>query len=196
MKFSAQIFQYFNKPDLSTNEIVAYLNWIIILLALFGMYMDLLPENALVVGLICVCLFINGGIKVFALFAEQEHTKRPAGIIEFELQQLTWNNRPIKWNDMQKISISTGDYRGRFTGGVEGYKNRQSAGLDNFIRIELNDKEIFQASMLIESKDRSEALNALLWEIVKANNISYQNAKRMVGPKNYKEHQDLKKLCG
>lgn len=124
----------------------------------------------------------------------EEHTKKQIGSLEINPDQLIWNEHKITWNDIKEISISISDYEGMFIYKGKGdFGNNLSNGLDNKIKIKLYDSTNYESNFLLKSKDSIPELKSIIWEVLKKNNISLDNARNMINPANYKEHQEVKK---
>ena len=195
MKFTTTIYD-FKKPKESQNNKIAYLIWGIVLIALFGINQKILPSNILINSILIICLFILAFIRMSTLFKNEEHTKKVIGVLEIEIEKLIWNERQIVWDDIEQIAISFFDYNGRFLYKGKGdYGNNQSNGLDNEIKIILKDSTKYKGNIFIESEQSIKDLREVLWSVIKKNKISIENAKKMINPGNYKEHQEIKKYC-
>lgn len=130
---------------------------------------------------------------------EKEHTKRDIGEIIFTPDNLIWNDEQLNWSEITVHKLHCKDYKGKQW--KERLKSRgflmhtKSSGLSN--KIEFSYKEqMYQANFLIESKKDSVYLKNLLWEILKNNRLAHEQAKRIINPANYKEHQKIKKYIG
>lgn len=196
MHFKAEIYDEFKKPRLSTNNKVSYLGWGLALIIILGVYKGIIPDYSWVKMIIIICLFIPPIVGFFALISKEEHTKRRIGFIEINTEKLVWNGEEIRWHEIEEISITHFDYRGRFIyKGSGDFGNNLSNGLDNPVKIMLSDKRRYEGYVLLASKEKIHELKNVLWEVLKNNSISLENAKRMINPGNYEEHQELKRYC-
>ncbi|MCB9081884.1 MAG: hypothetical protein H6555_09260 [Lewinellaceae bacterium] len=195
MKFTTEIYEI-SRPKISLNNKIVHLSWGIILVVLLGLDKELLPDNSFVKLLLYISIIIPGIVGFYAFFAREEMTKKIVGTLEVELDKITWNGRPIKWDEMETISMVYFDYSERpiYTGYGD-FGNSNSNGLDNIINITLKDSTAFEGNFLMKSKQSIQDLREVLWGVITENNISLRNARNIINPENYKEHQEIKKYC-
>ena len=71
------------------------------------------------------------------------------------------------------------------------YKSYHHISENEFYILTKNKKE-FEGSIFINSNEDEIELNKVMWEVVKSNDFSYENAKGLINPGNYQEHQEIR----
>ena len=192
LNFSTELYANVTKPRFSKNEKIAYLCGAVALALLGGLHSEMIPENGFIIFILLICAFTPSFINITGIFKEVELNSEHLGMINFTLDKIEWSKETILWTDIHEISMVYFDYRGRFLSS-NSLENDRSAGLDNKISILTKDGKEYSANMLMVSEAGCNFLKKVLIEVVKTNEISYKNAKRMINPGNYAEHQELKK---
>lgn len=195
MNFSAEIY-HFKKPSTPIRDNIGFGIWGLILVLLFCFWLELLPSNGFFSFIIFLGLIVQVSMKFTAFFGTEEHSKKRIGLLEVDSHRLKWNGTEIDWNEVEKILIEYYDFKDkRNYKGVNSFDNHLSSGLENKVEILLKNKTRFEGNLFIESAEKAQVIKDVLWEVVKANEISLENAKKMLHPSNYMEHQELKKFC-
>jgi len=192
MNFSAELYTDVKEPKYSQNEKIAYWCGGIVCLLFLGMFSGFIPHNGFFLLIFCTVLFIPLIIELRGIFSEEELNKEHIGNAEFTLDKLMWNKEEILWSNIDDISTTYFDYKGKFLTNSS-IKNNLSAGLDNKIFILTKEGKEYSANILLKSEEQADFFGKLLMEIVKANRFSYKNAKQIINPGTYAAHQELKK---
>lgn len=192
MNFSAELYIDVEKPKYSQNEKIAYLCTGIALLILIGLIYEIIPENGFIILILVACAIIPSIIDLGGFFKEEEISKKHIGMVDFALDKITWKKEKIIWSDIKDIAITFFDYKGKLLYD-DSYNNSRSAGLSNKIFILTKEGKEYSANVLLQSEMESEFFANVLMEIIKVNTISYKNAKQIINPGTYAEHQELKK---
>lgn len=173
---------------------IVFIAVLIPLLATMAINQEIIPHLSYLNKLLGICLFIPLVVYILAIFRKEEHSKTQIGVLEIDTEKICWNNHQMSWDEIEEISISYSDYEGRLIKRFKGdFRNHRSNGLDNEISIKLKDSTNYSGNIFIESEEGLENLKNVLWAVVGENNISLNNAKKIINPRNYKEHQELKK---
>ena len=194
MNFSAELYIDVAEPKYSQNEKISHWSVGIACLSFFGMMSGIVPHNGFFMLIFSIAIFIPVIIELRGLFSEEELNKEHIGDIEFTLDKLMWSKEEILWSNIDDISTTYFDYKGKFLTNSS-LKNNISAGLDNKIFVLTKEGKEYSANILLESEEQAAFLGNLLMEIVKVNRLSYKNGKQMINPGTYAEHQELKKYC-
>ena len=196
MTFTTTIYK-FKKTSKGKKNKIAFWAFVISLAIIIGMREGMIPENYLVALILMIIAIVTPTlIDVSSMFKKEKHRKRIIASLSLDKNGIQWNSQNILWDDIKKITITLFDYEGRFIGkGKWNYENNISNGLDNEISITLKNESEYQGNILMASKDQIAQARKVLWHVVKNNNLSYENAKGLINPKNYEEHQEIKKYC-
>lgn len=127
------------------------------------------------------------GIKSF--FSKYEHTKGEKGSLGFSETAIIWNGNEIRWNEIIDIEIQYFEIDNQQSWD-SGPNNNVSDGF-NPISIKTKEKT-FHGHYHISNVLKLSNLQDLLLNCILKNHLSYEIAKKIVQPKNYKEHQELK----
>jgi len=196
LKFTTSIYQYEIEQGNTNIQKAMYLIPILIAFALLGFAIGFLPDNSAAL-LVVIGVFSYPVLRFIAFFSKVPHIKKHEGYIGINPESILWNQDSILWDNINKINIEYTDFNDRITVSKGDWiNNRMSPGLGNKIEITLTNSKEYKSNLYLESRESIQLLNKVLWEVVKQNNIPYENAKRMVYPKTYKEHQELKGYCG
>jgi hypothetical protein len=168
----------------------------IIIICLAIISFDFFREKGFFIFVLFISMLIPVLLKFYCFFNYETTNKKIIGSIEFNHIHINWNNKIIKWDDVDFISIIFSTYRGEFLYRSKwDFRNNLSLGIDNEINIKTKTGLEFSGSYLIDSKGKISELRKILFYIIKSNSISLENARRMISPENYQEHQELKKYC-
>jgi len=193
MEFTAKIYR-FERPDTTINDKIVYFSWLIGFLAIIPYYFGIIV-NGFAIFLLILSLIVTAFMRAYSMVNIEEHNKESLGIVKFSTECLLWNKTRIEWNEIEEITVDYYDFEGKYINyGYNNYNNSQSSGLDNKLKVLTKNNKEFKGNMFLKFKSNSATLRDLLWKIIEENNISLSNAKRMINPINYKEHQDLKKI--
>lgn len=160
------------------------------------MYFEIVKEDGIILMFLILSMFIPMLLKISSLFTYESSNKKVIGNMELNLLNIDLNGIKILWEEINTISILYSTYKGQFLDKSRwDCSNHLSLGIDNEIYVKTKSGFELRGNYLIDSKSKINELKLLLWEVIKNNHISLENAKRMISPENYKEHQELKKYC-
>lgn len=155
-----------------------------------------IAENGVILLFLFISMFIPLILKITSFFSYESSSKKNIGYIELNKSYIDLNGKKILWEEINTILILSSTYKGQFLNKSRlDYSNQLSLGIDNEIFIKTKSGFEFKGNYLIDSKHKIAELKILLWEVIKNNTISLENAKQMIFPENYKENQELKKYC-
>jgi hypothetical protein len=147
----------------------------------------------LIILVICLIPIIILGIWAYFIF--EKLFVEGEGNMKIKQDSIIFNETTIQWDNIKKIKIDLVDYeKKRIYRGKGDNRPRLSLGLKNKIYLETKDNEVFDYYFKIHSKDELKFLEQFFWTIVKSNPFTLENAKEIVKPKNYQEHQILKDI--
>lgn len=190
MQLTYKLYKDFKKPFPTKSEKITYSSYILWLLVGIGLLTKIISYNYGIIVLISY--FIVGIVLWSTYFHEEEHSKTLIGNIIFEEDEITFENVMIPWSEIKEIHLSYFDIKGTWR--KYSQQNQRSSGIDNVIYLLLNDGRLYNGHFLIESKIQSEKLLELLWKVVKSKKLTFENCKRIIHPKLYKDIQELKQI--
>ena len=190
MTLSFKLYRDFIKPDWSINEVIAFISGILCVLVLIALHFKILPDSF---GFLAIILFFVLPIIMFlTMFSEEEHKKSYIGKFEINEEGVVIVDKMILWKDVENIQITYFDYKGRYLTSSTKYSNKLSSGGNNVIFISQRGDNDFMGNFLIENKGDTIKIKELMWNIVKSNKLTFDIAKQIIGPENYKEFQEVK----
>jgi hypothetical protein len=192
MSFYSQLYTDVYKSSGTTREIIEISSYILFMgLVVLQLYGFNIPEMYVFLALLGIFL-INIWLRFSAIYRTIKYEYTFLGTIEITNLNVKWKDLIINWDNIDTIIIKDFDIKGALT------TNRnaaRAAGLENEITIVTTDKENYHANFLIRDETHARFLKSVLWETIKCNTISFENAKNMLNPANYQEFQEIKKYC-
>lgn len=191
MQLTYNLYKDFKKPVTTQSAKIAYGSYLIGILVYIASLLKIISNNYIILSLIC--LFIGVIILWTTFFLEEEHSKTFIGYVTFEEEKITFNNVKIFWGEVKELDLTYFDIKGTFNNNSR-YQNKRSCGIVNVVHIKLESGESFIGNFLLENKMQSEKLLELLWKVVKSKKLTFENCKRIIHPKLYKDIQELKQI--
>ncbi|MBK8723400.1 MAG: hypothetical protein IPL95_14375 [Saprospiraceae bacterium] len=196
MIFESKIYTDFKRPNISTNNWIAIITLIILVIIFILSYFAEYKKNELFLIITFICLTNFLFLNIIPFFIIEEHFKNEAGKIEISKNFIKLNNDIFLWQQIEMLELNYDDYKNKFIyQGPGNFSNNLSSGIDNRFNIKLNNQIVFNGFILLDSKQKINELKKILWDAVRQNNIKYEIAKTFINPSNYNEIQELKKIC-
>jgi hypothetical protein len=194
--FHTEIYNNVKRPKFSKLEKTGYPIFISVVLIILGDIVGLYSSNQKLDLFIVIAFFAFIFSKLYCFFSEEEHEKELIGEIKIDNRAITWANQIIEWNKIDKIDFTYDDYKYKYINQYKGgLKKNRSAGINNELIVVTLNGERFSGNMFLSSQDEIDRLRIKLWEVIKANKLPIENARKIVKPKNNEENQKLKKYC-
>ena len=192
MSIKADIYST-KKSTTSIEEKYPYTGWGLLGLLIILIQLEFIGENWFS-GIMIIALLVLIVIQTSTYFSTGKYQKELLGIIEFNENYIVWEEKKIEWQQLKQVNIQYKNYAGGINYQIiDEYDSSIATGYENKICITTEKGEKIKGEIFIQSKMMSENLHNLFWKVVKENKVSLKDAKHLIHPKNYKEHQELKK---
>ena len=143
------------------------------------------------IGLIMFGLFILSQIvDLNSFFSKYETIKGQKGELAIDELGIVWKGKKIDWKSIVDINIQSNEIDNKHKWD-QSPKNNVSDGL-NLIEIRTSKGQQLGGYYKLMNEYEVEKLKDLLKRCVFKNQLKYDIAKKIIQPKNYKEHQLLK----
>ncbi len=194
--FNTEIYTNVKRPKFSKLEKIGYPISISLALIIFGNIFGLYSSNRKAQLLIVIAYFALLFTRLYCFFSEEEHEKELIGELRIDNKAIIWTNQVIEWSKINTIDLTYDDYKYKYINHHKAaLKKNRSAGVHNELTIVTVNGERYSGNILLSSQDEIDRLRIKLWEVIKANKLSIENARKMVKPENNEENQKLKKYC-
>lgn len=139
------------------------------------------------VGLLIMSQFV----RMISFFSKYESVKGEKGQLSINEVEISWNKKKIYWESIVDISIQYNeiDNKHQFDFSPQ---NNVSDGL-NRISLETKSGLKLIGYYKLKNHNQLQMLQELLQKCIHKNQLSYDLAKKIIQPENYREHQLLKK---
>ena len=194
--FYTEIYNKVKRPNFSKLEKTGYPIFISVVLIILGDIIGLYSSNQKLDLFIVIAFIAFFFTKLYCFFGEEEHEKELIGELKIDNKAIIWANQVIEWNKINNIHLTYDDYKYKYINQYKrGLKKNRSAGVNNELTLVTVDGERYSGNMFLSSEGEIDKLRIKLWEVIKANKLPLENARKMIKAKDDEENQKLKKYC-
>jgi hypothetical protein len=185
-----ELYTDYKSIDFNWNTKLSY--FLLAYILVFFLSFNYIPFERWQLGIFLLIFFmvILFFLNIRGFFSKYEHSKGQKKKLVLIETHVEWDGNKIEWKQVIDFNINYIEIENK-QGWHSGPKNNVSDGF-NAIYIKSIDGQEFRGHYLLDSPQKEIIIKDLLLKSVFANQLDYNVAKKIVQPKNYKEHQELK----